>query len=140
MRIPPSPKVFYNLVDNAVRHGTTLTQVSFRCEWHNDIIRIICEDNSVGVPVILKRGIFNREYFKNTAFGLNLSREILAITALSIVETDEQGKGARFEIVVPKGAYRLPEAKAQNEGKRVRDNLIRGRFKNYNMSTPFLSH
>jgi hypothetical protein len=36
----------------------------------------------------------------------SLSREILAITGLSIKENGEPGKGARFEIVVPNGAYR----------------------------------
>jgi hypothetical protein len=38
---------------------------------------------------------------------LFLSREILSITGLRIQETGEPGKGARFEIFVPKGAYRF---------------------------------
>jgi hypothetical protein len=38
--------------------------------------------------------------------GLALSREILNITGITIRETVEQGKGARFEIMVPKGMYR----------------------------------
>jgi len=32
--------------------------------------------------------------------------EILAITGITIRETGEPGKGARFEILVPAGAYR----------------------------------
>jgi hypothetical protein len=50
--------------------------------------------------------LINREYFKYTKFGLNISREVLAITGLSIVENGEPGKGARFEITVPEGMYR----------------------------------
>jgi hypothetical protein len=38
---------------------------------------------------------------------LFLSLEILSITGLSIKETGEQGKGARFEIRVPKEAFRF---------------------------------
>jgi len=39
-------------------------------------------------------------------FGLFLSREILAITGISIRETGTPGKGAVFELVVPPGSYR----------------------------------
>jgi hypothetical protein len=38
--------------------------------------------------------------------GLFLSREILSITGITIRETGESGKGARFEMVVPKGMWR----------------------------------
>jgi K+-sensing histidine kinase KdpD len=40
---------------------------------------------------------------KHTGFGLYLMREILDITGITITETGEPGKGARFEMVVPKG-------------------------------------
>jgi hypothetical protein len=36
-----------------------------------------------------------------------LSREILSITGISIRESGTYGKGARFEIRVPEGAYRF---------------------------------
>ncbi|MDO8872726.1 MAG: sensor histidine kinase [Methanoregula sp.] len=57
---PLLPKVFYNLVDNALRHGETITQITFWCERHNRNITIICDDDGVGVPVTLKKAIFNR--------------------------------------------------------------------------------
>jgi len=34
-------------------------------------------------------------------------REILDITGITIKETGEPGKGARFEMTVPKGAWRM---------------------------------
>jgi len=34
-------------------------------------------------------------------------REILDITGITISETGEPGKGARFEMMVPKGALRM---------------------------------
>ena len=58
-------------------------------------------------PKSMKEGIFKREYYRNTGYGLFLAAEILSITGLSICETGEPGSGARFEIRVPKGSYRL---------------------------------
>jgi CheY-like chemotaxis protein len=42
----------------------------------------------------------------NTGLGLALSREILDITGIAIKETGEPGKGARFEMTMPKGMWR----------------------------------
>jgi len=42
-----------------------------------------------------------------TGPGLSPSREILSITKLTVMENGLPGKGARFGIVVPKGAYRF---------------------------------
>ncbi len=50
--------------------------------------------------------LFSRGFGHNTGLGLFLSREILAITGITISETGETGRGARFEIVVPEGVWR----------------------------------
>jgi signal transduction histidine kinase len=68
---------------------------------------LIFEDNGTGVPAEAKEKIFRREYFKNTGFGLFLTRDILAITGLSIVENGTPGAGARFVIHAPKGTFRI---------------------------------
>ena len=104
---PLLQRVFYNLVENAVRHGETLTTIRFSLANEPGRCALICEDNGVGVPAGVKEQIFKREYFKNTGFGLYLSREILSITGISIRETGEPGQGARFEIVIPPSAYRI---------------------------------
>jgi len=39
--------------------------------------------------------------------SLIFAREILDVTGITIKETGEPGKGARFGITVPKGAYRM---------------------------------
>jgi hypothetical protein len=36
---------------------------------------------------------------------LYLAREVLSITGITIGETGETGKGARIEIIIPKGDY-----------------------------------
>jgi len=103
---PLFEKVFYNLIDNAVRHGGKVTTVRFSLEERAGDLIILCEDDGVGIPLAEKEKIFERGLGKNTGFGLFLTREILSITGITITETGEPGKGARFEIVVPKGAYR----------------------------------
>ena len=71
-------------------------------------LRITCEDNGVGIPTEEKSMIFERGHGVNTGFGLFLIREILDITKITIEETGLPGTGAKFEIVVPEGAFRFP--------------------------------
>jgi PAS domain S-box-containing protein len=106
---PLMEKVFFNLVDNAKRYGETLTCIRFSGFENSGRYVIICEDDGVGIPGEFKEKIFNREYYKHTGFGLNLSREILDITGITISETGVPGKGARFEILVPNGRFRITE-------------------------------
>jgi signal transduction histidine kinase len=100
-------KVFYNLVDNAVRYGGKITTIRFSARESGDDPVIVCEDDGDGVVAGEKEKIFGRGFGKNTGMGLALSREILDITGITIRETGEPGKGARFEMVVPEGAWRM---------------------------------
>jgi PAS domain S-box-containing protein len=104
---PMLEKVFYNLVENALRHGGNVTRIRFSTVISDVEARIICEDDGCGVPEKFKEDIFLRKYFKNTGFGLFLSREILDITGFSIRETGVPGNGARFEITIPQGYFRI---------------------------------
>jgi PAS domain S-box-containing protein len=103
---PMLERVFFNLFDNATRHGERVTKIVICCEQASDGLLIIVEDNGIGIPLDEKEKIFEKGFGKNTGFGLFLVREILAITGITVTETGEPGKGARFEIVVPKGAFR----------------------------------
>ncbi len=100
-------KVFYNLMDNAVRYGGKTTFIRFSALESDDAHLIVCEDDGVGVVAEEKAKIFNRGFGKNTGLGLALSREILSITGITFRETGDPGLGARFEMVVPKGAWRM---------------------------------
>jgi len=104
---PMLEKAFLNLIDNSKRHGgESLTKMRFSYSVRDDTTVIVVEDNGVGIPEGEKTKIFERGYGKNTGLGLFLIREVLAITEFSISETGEPGRGARFEIVVPKGRFR----------------------------------
>ena len=99
-------KVFYNLMDNAVKYGEKIRIIRFSVEESGSDHVIVCEDDGEGVPVDEKEKIFERGFGKNTGLGLFISREILDITGITIRESGVPGKGARFEITVPKGMYR----------------------------------
>lgn len=103
---PLLEKVLYTLLENAIRHGEKVTEIRFSCRELDAGLMVVYEDNGAGVPAAHKEDIFDQKYFKHTGYGLLLSRTILSITGITIRETGEPGKGARFEILVPKGAYR----------------------------------
>jgi PAS domain S-box-containing protein len=99
-------KVFYNLLENALRHGQRLTRIETTCEERGADLAIIFQDDGVGVSDAEKERIFERGFGKNTGLGLYLAREILSITGITIRECGREGHGARFEITVPNGAHR----------------------------------
>jgi PAS domain S-box-containing protein len=99
-------KVFYNLIDNSLRYGDKITKIRFYSSEGPDGLVLFCSDDGVGIAENEKDRIFDRGFGRHSGFGLFLAREILSITGLTIKETGEPGKGARFEIHIPKGAYR----------------------------------
>jgi signal transduction histidine kinase len=105
---PLFEKVFYNLIDNALRYGgSKMTMICITSQESEKGLVISIEDDGVGISADDKKRLFERGFGHNTGLGLFLSREILSITGITITETGEPGKGARFEIIVPKGAWRL---------------------------------
>ncbi|MCP1715503.1 PAS domain S-box-containing protein [Methanocalculus alkaliphilus] len=102
---PMFERVLYNLSDNTIRHAEGAEHIRIRCEERDGDLIIIQEDDGPGIPDDQKEEIFEKGVGRNTGFGLFLAREILAITGISIIETGICGKGARFEIRVPAGAW-----------------------------------
>jgi PAS domain S-box-containing protein len=99
-------KVFYNLMENTLRHGGNVSGIRFSFVMVSGEGAIVYEDNGVGVSLSDKPRLFEKGFGKNTGLGLFLSREILAITGITIRECGEPGKGVRFEIIVPRDGYR----------------------------------
>jgi PAS domain S-box-containing protein len=98
--------VFSNLLDNTQRHGEHVERIRISCAEREEGLVISWEDDGIGISDDTKERIFEKGFGKNTGLGLYLVREILDITSISIKETGEAGRGARFEILVPKGQYR----------------------------------
>jgi PAS domain S-box-containing protein len=104
---PLLENVFFTLAGNVVLHGNTATELTFRYMESAEGLTLFFEDNGVGIHTDMKEKIFDRRYKEKKGIGLFLVREILSITGITIRETGEPGKGARFEILVPKGVYRF---------------------------------
>ncbi|WP_211531360.1 hybrid sensor histidine kinase/response regulator [Methanocalculus chunghsingensis] len=107
---PMLERVFYNLMDNTIRHAEGANRVTISCEERNGDLAIIWEDNGAGIQADQKNQIFERGFGTNTGFGLFLCREILAITGITIREAGVDGQGARFEMIVPEGAWMAGES------------------------------
>jgi signal transduction histidine kinase len=101
-------KVFYNLIDNALKYGGgNLSAIRVGSRETGYGLTLVFEDDGLGITEEDRKHLFERGYGKNTGLGLFLSREILTITGISIRDCGEQGSGARFGMIVPKGGYRF---------------------------------
>ncbi|ABS55158.1 multi-sensor signal transduction histidine kinase [Methanoregula boonei 6A8] len=108
---PLIDRVFSTLVDNAFRYGATLTKIQRSAHESPEGLVVVIEDNGIGIAQEKKEQIFEKEAGKacGQTHSLFLAREILSITGITLRETGRAGKGARFEMQVPKGMYRLRE-------------------------------
>ncbi len=105
---PLLPKVFENLLDNAVRHGGEITTIRVTTNLRDDgAMMLRWSDNGVGISSEEKEKIFEKGFGNNTGFGMFLIREILALTGISIREIGSEGSGACFEMIIPRGSYIL---------------------------------
>jgi signal transduction histidine kinase len=105
---PLAAKVFYNLIDNALRYGgEKITEIRIGAEVTPGGLVITVQDDGAGIATGDREHLFTKGFGKNTGFGLHLSREILSLTSITIAEDSDPGGGARFRITVPAGAYRF---------------------------------
>lgn len=112
---PLFERVFYNLVDNAIRYGGDhLATIRFYAKKSGYHLIIVIEDDGGGITPEDKQHLFEKGFGKHTGLGLFLVREILSITNISIRETGEPGRGARFEMEIPQEAYRYQKDSAES--------------------------
>jgi signal transduction histidine kinase len=99
--------VFFALIDNSIRHGEKVTEVSLCYHKPESGLILIYRDNGIGIEAPDKKNIFRRGFGRNTGLGLFLVKEILSLTGMTIQENGEPQKGARFEIIVPEEGFRV---------------------------------
>jgi len=104
---PLIERVFENLVNNSIRYGEKVSEIRISFNGSDHKGKIIFEDNGTGIPAAQKSRIFSKGAGKTPAFGLFISKEILGYHDISIKETGEPGKGARFEIEVPRARFKV---------------------------------
>jgi signal transduction histidine kinase len=94
--------MFYNLIDDTLKHGENVSQIRVYHEEGENQLKLVYEDDGVGIPENEKELIFREGYGKGTGYGLYLIKKICETYDWTIKETGKQGKGAQFTIAIPK--------------------------------------
>ena len=97
-------QLFYNLLDNSLKHGGKVTQIRLHLTKDGDGIKLFYEDDGVGIPGANKPKLFPEGFTtgKSTGLGLFLIKKMVEVYGWKISEEGEPGKGARFAISIPK--------------------------------------
>jgi PAS domain S-box-containing protein len=98
-------QLFYNLIDNSLKHGQKATTMRIHYEATSQgELRLLCEDDGVGIPLGEKPRLFKEGYNTggSTGYGLYLIEKMMEVYGWSIRETGTPGKGAQFAIAIPK--------------------------------------
>ena len=103
-------QLFYNLIDNTLKYGKKTSVIRVHYEDKGNQLKLIYDDDGVGVPNEEKKNLFQEGYGKGTGYGLYLIKRICEAYGWTIQETGQQGKGAQFTMTIPKKA---------NDGKRL---------------------
>ena len=102
-------KVFFNMTDAMIRYGLQTKTIRVSYKETESGLDLFFEGEGKGIQADEKEKIFEHGYGGTNGFGLFLAREILAITSIAIKETGDTDNKVRFEIRVPKRAYRFNE-------------------------------
>jgi signal transduction histidine kinase len=96
-------QLFYNLIDNTLKYGVTVSKIKVHFQEEKDQLKLIYEDNGVGMPDELRSKLFTEGYGTGTGYGLYLIKRICEAYGWTIQETGKQGTGAQFTMTIPKG-------------------------------------
>ncbi len=97
-------QLFYNFLDNSLKHGKKVTQIRLHFTKEGDMLKLFYEDDGVGIPQDNKPKLFHEGFStgKSTGLGLFLIRKMVEVYGWTISEEGEPGKGAKFNITIPK--------------------------------------
>jgi signal transduction histidine kinase len=95
-------QLFYNFIDNSLKHGKTVSKIRLSHSENNDNIRLMYEDNGIGIPLVYKNKIFIQGFTTGgSGLGLKLAKKMVEVYGWTITEDGEEGKGAKFVITIP---------------------------------------
>jgi len=97
-------KLFYNLIDNSLKHGGSVTKIDITFEESEDKLSLVFEDNGAGITQEAKPKLFREGYTtgNGSGYGLYLIKKMMEAYGWNIEETGLSGKGARFVVAIPK--------------------------------------
>jgi PAS domain S-box-containing protein len=95
-------QLFYNLIDNTLKYGKKASVIRVHYEDEGKQVKLVYEDDGVGIPNDEKKNLFQEGCGKGTGYGLYLIKRICEAYGWTIQETGQQGKGAQFTMTIPK--------------------------------------
>jgi len=95
-------QVLYNLIDNTLKYGEKVTKIRLFFKEDEESLKIIYEDDGVGIPEEVKGKLFREGFGKGTGYGLYLIKIICETYGWQIQETGKHGQGAQFTMTIPK--------------------------------------
>jgi signal transduction histidine kinase len=94
-------QLFYNLVDNSLKYGEKIKTATVRYEEvGKDKLKLIYEDDGVGIAETEKTKLFQEGYGRGTGYGLYLIRKMCEGYGWNIQETGKEGEGVQFTITI----------------------------------------
>ena len=97
-------QLFHNLIDNSLKYGQKTARIRVYYEkTGQDSLKLVYEDDGIGIPVAEKPKLFKEGYSTggSTGYGLYLIKKIVEVYGWTIQETGTPGKGAQFTITIP---------------------------------------
>ncbi len=95
-------QLFYNLIENTKKYGQKTSNIRIYYEVEGDSLRLVYEDDGVGIPFENKTSLFRKGFTtgQGTGFGLFLIKKMVTIYGWSLVEEGVPGQGAKFVITI----------------------------------------
>ena len=97
-------QLIYNMMENTLKYGEKTRRIRVHYKEEEDQLKLIYEDDGVGISDEEKSKLFQEGYGKGTGFGLYLIKRICEGYGWKIQETGEHGKGVQFTMTIPKNA------------------------------------
>jgi PAS domain S-box-containing protein len=96
-------RFFYNLIDNSLKYGEKLTQIRIHHEKSEDQLKLVYEDDGIGISKDVKAKLFTEGFTmgKGSGYGLYLIKRMMEVYGWTISETGMHSKGAQFTVTIP---------------------------------------
>ncbi len=103
-------QLFYNFIDNTRKYGEKTTAIRVHYEKaEQDSLKLIYEDDGVGVPLENKPRLFSEGFSTggSTGFGLFLIKKMIEVYGWKIEENGTPNEGTKFTISIPNSAFSI---------------------------------
>jgi signal transduction histidine kinase len=94
---PMLKEPLYNLIENSIKYGKTATKIQLSYLQTEEGLKLIYEDDGVGISAEDKLKLFTKGYGKGTCLGLYLIKKTLDVYGWQKEETGIPSKNAQFE-------------------------------------------